>query len=52
MLTDAHKETRKTISINLLHQYNGGEGSLSQIVKGDETWVHHSELESKQQLME
>jgi hypothetical protein len=37
---------------DLLHQYDaGGEGYLSQIVLGDETWVHHFEPESKQQLM-
>ena len=40
MLTDRHKETRKTIAINLLHRYETeGEEFLSNIVTGDETWV-------------
>lgn len=41
ILTDRHKETRKTIAINLLHRYETeGEEFLSNIVTGDETWVH------------
>jgi hypothetical protein len=52
MLTDVHRETRKAITARLLHQHDtGGEGSLSQTVKGDETCVHHFEPKFKQQLM-
>ena len=53
MLTDRHKETKKTIAINLLHRYETeGEEFLSNIVTGDETWVHFFEPESKRQSME
>jgi hypothetical protein len=39
MLTDAHKETRKTVFGELLAQYeNGGDDFLARIVTGGETW--------------
>lgn len=53
MLVVACKETRKAVATNLLHAYGtGGEGFLSQIVMGDETWDHHFEPESKGQLID
>jgi hypothetical protein len=37
----------------LLSRYKaGGESFLAQIVTGDETWIHHFELESKRQSLE
>jgi hypothetical protein len=53
MQTDAHKETRKAIATDVLHQYSTeGEGILSQIVTGDEICVHCFDPKSKQKLME
>jgi histone-lysine N-methyltransferase SETMAR len=53
MLTDAHKETQKTVCSELLAQYgNGGDDFLARIVTGDETWLHHFEPETKRQSME
>jgi hypothetical protein len=50
MLTNVHKETRKTVCSELLALYeNGGCGFLVRIVMGDETWLHHSEPESNKQ---
>ena len=48
MLTEAHKETRKTVCSELLEQYgNGGDDFLARIVTGDETWLHHFSPETK-----
>lgn len=53
MLKDVHKETRKATATNFLHlQDSGGEGFQLHIGMGDETWVHHFEPKSKQQLMD
>jgi hypothetical protein len=53
MLTDAHKETRKTVCGELLAQYeNGGYDFPARIVTGDETWLHHFEPETKRQSVE
>lgn len=53
MLTDAHKNTRKTVCSELLAQYeDGGDDFLARIVTGDETWLHHFEPETKRQSME
>jgi hypothetical protein len=42
MLIQTQKETREAITTDLLHQYDTeGEGFLSQIVMGDETWIHY-----------
>jgi hypothetical protein len=48
MLTDAQKQTRKTVRGELLAQYeNGGDDFLARIVMGDETWLHHFQPEIK-----
>jgi hypothetical protein len=47
-LTIKHKTDRKAISSEFLACFEpDGEAFLSQIVTADETWVHHSELETK-----
>jgi hypothetical protein len=51
MLMDACK--KNLVATDLLHQFGtGAEGFLSQIVMGDETWVHYFELESKWLLID
>jgi hypothetical protein len=54
ILIVAHKETKKAIATDLLHQYcTGGEGFQSQIVMGyRETWVQPFERKSRGQSME
>lgn len=53
MLTDVHKTIRLASALNFLERYSDeGDGFLSQIVTGDETWVAHVTPESKQQSME
>jgi hypothetical protein len=40
----------KEVCSDLLSHYEAdGESFLSQIVTGDETWIHHFELETKRQ---
>lgn len=52
-LTVDHKSQRKDIASDLLQRFEAdGEAFLSQIVTGDETWVHHFEPETKRQSME
>jgi len=44
---------RNQVATDLLHQFEtGAEGFLSQIVMGDETWVHYFEPESKWLLID
>jgi histone-lysine N-methyltransferase SETMAR len=52
ILTDAHKENRKTVCSELLAQYENGDDFLLKILTGDETWLHHFEPETKRQSME
>ncbi|GFU23258.1 uncharacterized protein TNCV_2559571 [Trichonephila clavipes] len=53
LLTVEHKEKRFAISLDILIRYEKeGDGMLSQIVTGNETWVSHITPESKQQAME
>ena len=52
-LTEEHKRRRVEICQTLLNRYNNeGEEILSQIVTGDESWVHHCSPESKRQSSE
>ena len=52
-LTEEHRNNRVAICERLLDRYaNEGEAFLTQIVTGDETWVHHFAPESKRQSME
>lgn len=52
-LTDDHKDQRRTICAELLARYEAdGDNFLSNIVTGDETWIHHFEAETKRQSME
>ena len=52
-LTTEHRRQRKAICSELLENFDAeGEAFLSQIVTGDETWVHHYEPETKRQSME
>lgn len=52
-LTEDHKAQRKTICSELLRRFEAeGDGFLSKIVTGDETWVHHFDPETKRQSME
>ncbi|KYO21352.1 histone-lysine N-methyltransferase SETMAR [Alligator mississippiensis] len=52
-LTDVHKRQRVEVCTQLLqHLQDEGEGFLSRIVTGDETWVHHYDPESKRQNMQ
>jgi hypothetical protein len=52
MLTDTYKETRNETATDLLHPYHTAEGSLSRIITGNETWVHHFEPQSKRHPQE
>jgi hypothetical protein len=50
-LTVEHKTYRKAISSELFACFEAeGEAFLFQIVKSDETWVHHCELETRQSM--
>jgi hypothetical protein len=52
-LTEEHKEQRKIICSELLSHYGAdGDDFLSTIVMGNETWIHHLELERKGDRME
>jgi len=52
-LTEERKRERLDIcSRHLAHYHEDGENYLQQIVTGDETWIHHYEPESKQQIMQ
>ena len=52
-MTDTYNKTRNETATDLLHSYDtGDEGSLSQIITGDETRIHHVQPESKLQLKE
>ncbi|GFW21209.1 histone-lysine N-methyltransferase SETMAR [Trichonephila clavipes] len=53
LLTPEHKEKRFATSMDfLIRSKEEGDDMLSGIVTGDETWVSHITLESKQQSME
>ncbi|GFX55028.1 mariner Mos1 transposase [Trichonephila clavipes] len=53
LLTVEHKEKRFAISLDFLICYEEeGDDMLIRIITGDETWVSHISLESKQQSME
>jgi hypothetical protein len=50
MLTDAHKETRKTACSQLSAQYeNSADHFHARNMTGEETWLHYFEPETKQQ---
>jgi hypothetical protein len=52
-LTGGRKEQRQIICSELLARCEAeGDDFLSTIVRGDETWIHHFEPESKRQSME
>jgi len=49
MLTEEHKKQCVACALKfLMHYHKGGDGTLSHIVTGDETWVSHITPESKQ----
>ncbi|XP_052822777.1 uncharacterized protein LOC128247386 [Octopus bimaculoides] len=51
-LTVEHKRKRLGVCQRSLNRYNKkGEEFLCRIVTGDETWIHHYEVESKRQSM-
>lgn len=53
MLTEDHKERRRTLSLEHLTRFNTeNEQFLRRIVAGDETWCHHFEPEGKQSSMQ
>ena len=53
ILTDAYKQTRKTVCSELLEKYeNGGDDFLARTVAEDETWSDHFESETKTQSIE
>ncbi|GFU10435.1 mariner Mos1 transposase [Trichonephila clavipes] len=53
LLAAEHKKKRFASSLDFLIRYEEeGDGMLSRIVTGDETWVSHITPESKQQSME
>jgi len=53
MLTEEHKLKRQASALDFLTRYNEeGDNFLSCVVTGDETWVSHTNPESKQQSME
>ncbi|GFR88170.1 transposase [Elysia marginata] len=53
MLTDEMKMQRKTARAELLQHFEKeGDEFIQRIVTGDETWIHHYDLESKRQSME
>jgi len=52
MLTEDHKKQRVACALTfLMHYHKEGDGMLSHIVTGDETWVSHITPESKQQSL-
>jgi hypothetical protein len=51
-LTTQHKQQCVDVATWFLQRYEEDSGILEQIVTGNETWVHHYELESKRQSME
>jgi len=52
MLTEEHKKQRVACALTFLMLYHKeGDGMLSHIVTGDETWVSHITPESKQQSL-
>jgi len=52
MLTEVHKKQRVACALTFLMRYHKeGDGMLSLIVTGDETWVPHITTESKQQSL-
>jgi len=52
MLTEEHKKQRVACALTfLMHYHKDGDCMLSHIVTGDETWVSHITLESKQQSL-
>ena len=52
-LTEERKHNRQHICSSLLERYNReGDNFLNRIITGDETWVHHYELETKRQSMQ
>jgi len=52
MLTEEHKKQRVACALTfLMHYHKEGDGMLSHIMTGDETWVSHITPESKQQLL-
>ena len=53
LLTEDHKVQRKAITSELLQRYqHEGDDFLLHIVRGDESWFHHFEPETKWQSME
>jgi len=53
MLSDEMKAGRVSISRELLERFEKeGEDVLKKIITGDETWVHHYDLENKRQSVE
>ncbi len=47
-----HKKSRMGVALEFLQAYEReGSSLIGRIVTGDETWVHHSNPESKQQSM-
>jgi len=52
-LTEEHKCNCQHICSSLLEWYSReGDNFLNRIINGDETWVHHSEPETKRQSMQ
>ncbi|GBM51790.1 Histone-lysine N-methyltransferase SETMAR [Araneus ventricosus] len=52
MLTEIHKTSRMGAALEFLSRYHtDGEGILNRTVTGDETWVAHINVETKQQSM-
>ena len=52
-LTPTHKDARFMASLDFLQRYSmEGNGLLSRIITGDETWVHHLTPETKRASME
>ena len=48
---DAHRGAQKTALTFLMRYHKEGDGMLSRIMTGDETWVYHITPESKQQSL-
>ncbi|GFV05780.1 histone-lysine N-methyltransferase SETMAR [Trichonephila clavipes] len=52
MLTEIHKTSRMSAALEFLSRYHtDGEDFLNRMVTGDETWVAHVNVETKQQSM-
>ena len=52
MLTEEHKQQHVACALTfLMHYHKEGDGMLSHIVTGDETWVSHITIESKHQSL-